>query len=75
MLNEYTDILALADRAGVGSPLWWDEGGVPRFAPFHPTLLGVYDQYAVLGEVTCASCHKSMLVGLGRPKIALVPLR
>jgi len=70
MLPEYEDILALADRAGV-KPFWWDEHGVPRFAPFHPSMLGVYDYYAVLAEVVCASCDKRMLVGIGRPKMEL----
>jgi len=37
MLPKYEDILALADRADV-KPFWWSEYGVPRFAPFHPSL-------------------------------------
>jgi hypothetical protein len=48
VLPKYEDILALAERAGAGEPLWADENGVPRFAKFHPDLLGVYDRYAVL---------------------------
>ena len=73
MLPKYEDILALAERAGAGGPLWFDESGVPRFAKFHPDLLGVYDRYAVLAEATCASCGKDMLVALGRPKIEIGP--
>ncbi|GEM_PF-2319641 len=71
MLPQYPDILALAHRAGVGEPAWFDEAGVPRYAPFHPSLLGVYDELAVLAEVTCASCNKTILVGLGRGRIEL----
>jgi len=33
MFPKYEDILELADKAGV-EPFWWDEHGVPRFAPF-----------------------------------------
>ena len=71
MLPKYEDILALAERAGAGEPKWWDENGVPRYATFHPDLLGVYDRYAVLAEVTCASCARVMLVALGRPKLEI----
>ena len=71
MYPKYEDILALAERAGAGEPLWWDEHGCPRYAAFHPRLLGVYDQFAVLAEVTCASCGRVMAVGLGRPKVWL----
>ncbi len=69
MLPKYEDILA---AVGDKQPLWWDEYGVPRFAPFHPDLLGVYDNYAVLADVVCASCRKHMLVGIGRPRIAVM---
>jgi len=67
MFPKYRDILELADRVGI-EPVWWDEHGVPRFAPFDPTALGVYDRFAVLGEVMCAACGKYMRVGIGRPK-------
>jgi hypothetical protein len=73
MYPKYEDILSLAERAGAGEPLWFDENGVPRYAAFHPDLLGVYDSYAVLAEVTCASCRKVMPVGLGRPKLVIGP--
>jgi hypothetical protein len=70
MLPKYEDILALANAIG-RRPLWWDEDGVPRFAPFHPRLLGVYDRYAALGELMCAACGKRMPVGVGRPGITI----
>lgn len=71
MLPKYEDILAVAKRANAGEPIWYDENGVPRYAPFHPDLLGVYDRLAVLAEVTCASCGQFMLVGLGRQRIEI----
>ena len=73
MYPKYEDILALAKRANAGEPTWWDENGVPRYAAFHPELLGVYDRYAVLAEVTCASCGRVMPVALGRPKLEIGP--
>jgi hypothetical protein len=39
---------------------------VPRFDPFDPEMLGVYDRFAVLGELACAACGKRMQVGIGR---------
>ena len=64
MLPSYADIRALTDQA----PIWFDERGVPRYAPFHPSLLGVYDRYAVLAEIECQSCGERLLVGVGRPE-------
>lgn len=64
MLPNYADIRALTDA----EPIWFDERGVPRYAPFHPRLLGVYDRYAVLAEIECQSCGERMLVGEGRPQ-------
>lgn len=61
MKPAYKDILALTDR----SPIWWDENGVPRYAPFHPSMLGVYDQFAILAEIACQSCPALLLVGKG----------
>lgn len=54
--------------------MWWDEHGVPRFAPFRPDMLGVYDNYVVLGEVECACtyCRRHMLVAVGRPKVTFL---
>jgi len=70
MFPKYEDILELADRAGV-EPIWWDEDGVPRFSSFDPEMLGVYDRFAVLGELACAACGKCMQVGVGRPEISV----
>lgn len=64
MLPSYADIRALTDV----EPIWFDHNGVPRYAPFHPSLLGVYDKYAVLAEIECQACAEQFLVGEGHPK-------
>ena len=43
-------------RDKLGEPIWHDEHGVPRYAEFHPSLLGIYDDWAVLFVVRCQSC-------------------
>jgi len=65
----YRDVLEAAGRP----PRWWDSNGVPRFAPFHPNLLGVYDQLAVLVEIACQSCHARFLVGAGARRFDIYP--
>lgn len=69
MHPKYEDILNLASQAGV-EPVWWDENGVPRFRPFRPEDLGVYDYFAALGEIECSAqyCRRGFLVGVGLPK-------
>lgn len=64
MLPSYSDIRALTDA----QPLWFDRNGVPRYAPFHPSMLGVYDRFAVLAEIECQSCGERFAIGEGRPK-------
>lgn len=56
----YTDL-----RERLGEPLWHDSHGVPRYAPFHPTMLGVYDDWAALFEVTCCGCGQRFECGAG----------
>ena len=51
MLPDYSDILDAAGR----QPDWWTHDGVPRFAPFTPPMLGVYDEFALLAEIACQS--------------------
>ncbi|MHB1852933.1 MAG: hypothetical protein ACYCU6_12290, partial [Acidimicrobiales bacterium] len=63
MLPSYADIRALTDA----EPVWYGDNGVPRYAPFHPRLLGVYDKIAVLAEIKCQSCAALLLVGRGTP--------
>lgn len=61
MLPAYRDILDAVGRP----PEWWDAHGVPRFEPFRPEMLGIYDDLAILAEIACASCDARMLVGEG----------
>lgn len=64
MFPSYQDII---EAAAPRKPLWWDMNGVPRFAPFRPQLLGVYDTFAILVAVRCSDphCQAGMLVGCG----------
>lgn len=64
MLPSYSDIRALTDA----EPIWFGGNGVPRYEPFSPSLLGVYDTIAVLAEIECQSCAKLLLVGEGSPR-------
>lgn len=69
MLPAYNDI-----RRAVGKPpVWYDTHGVPRYTTFHPELLGVYDQYALLAHVKCAApnCEAVLAVGDGRPRMTI----
>lgn len=63
MKPDYADIRALTDR----EPDWFDENGAPRYAPFEPDMLGVYDKFALLVEIACQSCGKKFLVAQGWP--------
>ena len=67
MLPDYADIRALTDRA----PDWFDGDGVPRYAPFTPDMLGVYDKFAVLVTIGCQGCRTTFLVGTGVPSYSL----
>lgn len=61
MLPAYHDIRSrIADP-----PTWHDRHGVPRYEPFHPSLLGVYDDFAILAEIACQWCGQRFLVGGG----------
>jgi len=45
-------------RERLGEPLWHDQNGVPRYAPFEPDLLGIYDTWACLFVVQCQACRR-----------------
>ena len=61
MLPDYADI-----RKRIKSePLWFDEGGVPRYDAFRPAMLGIYDTYAVYYEIACQACHQRFNVAEG----------
>jgi hypothetical protein len=63
MLPDFDDIKQLIPQ----DPIWYTEGGVPRYAPFHPEMLGVYDKQALLVAIACQNCGKPFLVGWGSP--------
>lgn len=61
MLPSYDDI-----RSRLGDPVWFDDHGVPRYEPFEPDMLGVYDTYAALLTIGCQGCNREFQVGIGR---------
>lgn len=67
MKQAYADIRALTDDA----PLWFTRDGVPRYQPFHPKMLGIYDRSAGLFEIACQSCGQRLMVGDGAPTLTL----
>jgi hypothetical protein len=67
MLPDYDDIRSLIDR----EPDWFDTHGVPRYRPFEPKMLGVYDQWTLLVEIACQECGQRFLVGGGSESFEL----
>ena len=61
MLPDYWDILEAIDA----EPLWYDGSGVPRYAPFIPSMLGVYDAFAVHARIACQGCRRPFEVARG----------
>lgn len=59
MHQYYHDILKATEK----KPLWWQEGGVPRFEQFNPNSLpDIYADEAVLAEIECQNCGEKYLV-------------
>lgn len=56
----YRDI---RDRLGV--PIWHDQHGVPRYDEFHPSLLGIHDDWACHFLVRCPSCGEMFPCAVG----------
>jgi hypothetical protein len=52
-------------REKLGEPLWHDQHGVPRYAPFEPDLLGIYDRWACLFVVKCQACERAFDCAVG----------
>ncbi len=71
MNPSYRDIHEAAGR----EPEWYDDNGTPRFAPFDPMLLGVYDHFVILARIECQDCGKRFLVGCGWPTTRVVSWR
>jgi len=57
MYRRYPDL-----REKLGEPLWHDDHGVPRYAPFSPELCGVYHRCVALLEIDCQGCDRRFLV-------------
>jgi hypothetical protein len=65
MLPDYADI-----RAAISAePSWFDGNGVPRYAPFTPKMLGVYDDYVIYAEIECQNCGRRFYVGEGYSRL------
>lgn len=46
-------------RELLGTPLWIDEGGFPRYCDFHPDIAcRIYGDWVALLEVECQACRK-----------------
>lgn len=52
MNRSYSDLLALTTEP----PLWYQDGGVPRWAEFGQEALGVYWRLAALYRIQCQDC-------------------
>lgn len=63
MKGSYDDIVSrIADPI-----LWYDEHGVPRYAPFTPDLKSdIYADEAALVEVVCQECRRAFFVCCSR---------
>ncbi|MFS8038076.1 hypothetical protein ACI7BZ_14150 [Xanthobacter sp. AM11] len=63
MKGSYDDIMSrITDPI-----LWYDEHGVPRYAPFAPDLKSdIYADEAALVEVVCQACRRAFLVCCSR---------
>lgn len=75
MNTDYDDIRSRI----AGPPAWFDEAAVPRYAPFHPSLLAnIYADEAVLLQVRCPGCqtefHVAVSGGGGQVKAAITGL-
>lgn len=58
MKQSYRDI---TDK--LGTPLWWDEHGVPRYEPFRPELASnVYAKQVAFLEIACQACREKFKV-------------
>lgn len=58
MLRDYKDIISRISE----EPIYWDDNGVPRYEPFSPEDLGVYDDIAIYYRIACQNCRKEFHV-------------
>lgn len=67
MKARYDDITAKA-----GEPLWWDEHGTPRYAPFEPALCADPNaQQAAHLKVACVICRRDCSVAVSSSNLDL----
>lgn len=60
MLCSYKDI-----TEKLGTPLWWDEHGVPRYCDFSPSAVAdIYAQEAALCVIACQNCGREFAVAI-----------
>lgn len=53
MKHHYKDI---TDK--LGTPIWWDENGTPRYCLFHPKhTANIYATEAALARIECQGCR------------------
>ena len=58
MKQDYGDIISK-----LGQPVWWDEVGCPRYAPFKPWMTcDFYAKEVALLRIQCQSCHAKYVV-------------
>lgn len=58
MKQAYDDI-----TSRLGKPLWWDEGGCPRYEAFKPSMVNdFYAREVALMRVSCQGCDAEYLV-------------
>lgn len=65
-MRSYSDITKL-----LGPPIWWDDNGVPRYEPFSPDMLGVYDRLGILLTIECQACDRKFKVAIALDGIAV----
>ncbi len=58
MFTDYADI-----RDRLGTPLWFDESGVPRYCEFHPRrIANIHAREAALLSISCVICGQEYIV-------------
>lgn len=67
MKNDYHDV---TER--LGSPLWWDEYGVPRYDAFAPDLCDAYATECALVRIACQQCDERFAVCISRSRYSNV---
>ena len=64
-MQSYPDIVSK-----LGQPLWYDEAGCPRYAPFKPRLCNnIYAHEAALVEIACQECGQRFQVAISRDSL------